>query len=116
VPTGAPIFTDQGIVSADEDGVYTATMSMDMVVPTGTHWLSFRPELESGETLWYWALATTLTGDYAALRDAESLTTMGLCPEWTPATECFPGAPPDQPYIYELQFDILGVIGGDACN
>jgi hypothetical protein len=116
VPTGAPIASEQGVVSSDDDGFYTATMSMDMVVPAGTHWLSFRPVLAAQEAIWYWGLATTQSGDLAAMRDEDSISLMGLCNVWTPAATCFPGDPPPDPYIFELQFDIFGIIGGNACN
>jgi hypothetical protein len=114
VPTGAPIVSRQGLLSADDEGELTATIAMDAVVPAGTYWLSFRPELEYAETIWYWYLTNTLPGDQAAVRDADAVVFDGLCTVWTPASACY-GSPPDDLEL-TTQFDIIGVVGGGACN
>ncbi|WP_181234209.1 hypothetical protein [Enhygromyxa salina] len=50
------------------------------------------------------------------MRDEESLVLGDLCTEWTPAEFWFDGVTPSAPYEFSVQFDIIGVVGGSACN
>jgi hypothetical protein len=115
VPTGAPIVSDQGELAGDDIGEHTAFFSMEVIVPAGTHWLSFRPELENADATWYWRLSPDVIGDQAAARDQDEILFGGLCTIWTPASACYEGDPPND-YEFTVQFDIIGVRGGAACN
>lgn len=116
LPTGAPIASGQGPADVSL-GDYTATLEMEAVVPAGTHWLSFRSANDSAEPTWFWACTDTIPGEMAVVRDVQSFIYLdGLCTEWTPAEICFDGLMPTDPYELSVQFDIIGVVGGDACN
>lgn len=115
VPIGAPIVSAEGPIFVDDAGEYTAMIEMEAVVSAGTHWLSFRPELVSSEALWYWRTMPNQVGDQVAARDEDAILWDGLCAVWTPASACFEGDPPNGNQ-FSVQFDIIGIIGGGACN
>jgi hypothetical protein len=114
VPTGTPIASDSGLLAVDDAGELTALLDVEVVVPAGTHWLSFRPEVIYADYRWYWRLMETTPGDQAAARDLDEVIFDGSCTIWTPASACF--SAPQEGYEFSMQFDIIGVIGGEACN
>jgi hypothetical protein len=113
VPTGSPIYS-AALSPDDDDATYTLTLPNE-VLAAGTYWLSVHPTLEFAETSWQWFLASTLNGDPIASRDSEGLAFDGNCTDWTPTSECLDAPPPD-PWEFTLQFEIVGVVGGSACN
>jgi hypothetical protein len=113
VPTGAPIFSESLLPPVDDDGNFEVALPGE-VLSAGTYWLSIHPDMEFAETIWYWQLGTNLEGDPTATRDVDGIAYEGLCTVWTPTSACFD--PPPDPYEFAVQFDIIGVIGGDACN
>jgi hypothetical protein len=115
VPTGDPIASGKGPAEVSM-GDHTATLDMEAVIPAGTHWLSFRSANYSPQPDWFWACTDTTPGDMAVMRDTGSLVLDGVCTEWTPAEVCFNGEVPPEPYQLSVQFDIIGVVGGDDCD
>jgi hypothetical protein len=115
VPTGAPIVSESGPLTQDDEGELVAAIEMEAIVPAGTHWLSFRPEVVYAEYQWYWRLMESMPGDQVAARDQDELTFGGLCTVWTPATACYDFEPANG-YQFSMQFDIIGIVGGGACN
>jgi hypothetical protein len=113
VPTGAAIFSD-ALIPDDAAGEYTLSLSGE-VLSAGTYWLSVHPVLEYAETNWNWILGTTVQGEPTASRDPDEIAYEGLCTVWTPTAACLASALPD-PYEFSVQFEIIGIVGGDACD
>jgi hypothetical protein len=113
VPTGTPIFNDT-LVPDDNEGIFTLALP-DAVISAGTYWLSVHAEMEFAETNWNWFLGSSADGDPMASRDTDGLAFDGNCTVWTPTSVCL-GEPLPDPWEFVLQFEITGVIGGDACN
>ncbi|MEM6895008.1 MAG: T9SS type A sorting domain-containing protein [Bacteroidota bacterium] len=96
---GAVVY-DSGAIAPTSDPT-NANLSLDLpqdvVLASGTYWLSVYVNLDfaPNNTQWFWATQTGLIGNESGFRDAFNLFGTGAV-DWTPASVAFGGDPVDQ--------------------
>jgi hypothetical protein len=117
VPLANPTVSVTGPATEPEKpGFLDVAFAEGIVLDAGTHWMSFSPIVTYSETFWRWKTHDELYGYVAAARDKAQVLFDGKCSGWTPGTACYSLEPGDPYSELTMQFEIFGVVGGEACN